>query len=102
MLAAIFIFLELLFNFNWLSCFLLLLDFTEPSPLQPTPTTYLRMYVDLSCWRQFHFSIASREPVNGHKDYCVSYRCRFQGIHTILIIYNAKGWPDEPVLFCHW
>ena len=77
----------LLFNFNWLSCFVLFLDFTEPSSLQPTPTTYLRTYVDLSCWRQFHFSIATREPVNGHKDcWKPETRLRLTNIHSFIVL----------------
>ena len=77
----------LLFNFNWLSCFLLFLDFTEPSSLQPTPTTYLRTYVDLSCWRQFHFSIATREPVNGHKDcWKQETSLRLTNIHSFIVL----------------
>ena len=77
----------LLFNFNWLSCFVLFLDFTEPSSLQPTPTTYLRTYVDLSCWRQFHFSIATREPVNGHKDcWKPETSLRLTNIHSFIVL----------------
>ena len=46
-------------------------------------------YLELSCWNKFPFTNAIGEPVNGHEDYCVSYCCRFQGIHTTLIIYLA-------------
>ena len=47
-------------------------------------------YLELSCWNKFPFTNAIGEPVNGHEDYCVSYCCRFQGIHTTLIIYLAR------------
>ena len=47
-------------------------------------------YLELSCWNKFPFTNAIGEPVNGHKDYCVSYCCRFQGIHTTLITYLAR------------
>ena len=47
-------------------------------------------YLELSCWNKFPFTNAIGEPVNGHEDYCVSYCCQFQGIHTTLIIYLAR------------
>ena len=47
-------------------------------------------YLELSCWNKFPLTNAIGEVVNGHEDYCVSYCCRFQGIHTTLIIYLAR------------
>ena len=61
-------------------------DSLTRNPRQLHCTTYL----ELSCWNKFPFTNAIGEPVNGHEDYCVSYCCRFQGIHTTLIIYLAR------------
>ena len=102
MTSAILKFPGLLSNFHWFSffprpCFpvsAFRVSKNSRDSLPRNPRQLHTTYLELSCWNKFPFTNAIGEPVNGHEDYCVSYCCEFQGIHTTSIIYLARWIAD--------